>query len=785
MRTILMCALAKLKRRKLPNLLLGVCILLTAALLGNALTMVMDLDGLFDEAYREMDGPQLCCLWSREAVPVDKVRQYLDAWQEGAYQITSNTKTVDYLEREGVRLSNGILLELPQEAEDHMLSPKSLDGGKLKFPGRGEVWVTTKIAHVLHLAAGDSLVLQFADKAVTVRVAAIVTDPVFGGSSTNIYRMWCGPGQLAGFPLAENSAASYLELQFQAYSPQAEQAFIRDAEAYFQVPLGDALYTYDRIKSGYTWPYQVIGTLLCFVSVVLAGTVIALTLFLIQSDMEEDVRNIGIYKSLGLTGGQIIGMYAACYGVIGLTGAALGNFCGGWLSKGVITKILRDVGLYAVSFGGTGQFPALAGLLVLAAVMAVCLCSVFKVQGLNASSAVRTGAWQAKGQNRKEARNTRYRGRRSFALCYAFRGMREKKLRYGFMAGVSLILGCLTVICLGGLYAVQNIDQEPEVWGFIKTDIYVTSQAGRPVSSIVEELREDPQVDYTYGANKVTAQYKPGNGDAWQSIPVEVYQLPWKDAIKDRSLYGRRPQGEGEASVGLALAKAYGLEPGGSIELVAGGQKRKLVITGVFQTLSNFGNIIRMGTEDLDGFMEHEDGFGDYMLVLKNGVDKWEYAEELAKRYGGDFSFIPSKSNGENISGILAPAVGTVVTVLLAVTVLITISLTSLLIRREQRLIGSLKVIGMTPRQMLRVYAGRNCLAAFAGNGLGILLGVWVVPGLLSPYTRLLGLADFPFAISPAGIVFCLVLLPACMFLGTFAVIKSIGKVSVKELVSD
>ena len=77
MRTILMCALAKLKRRKLPNLLLGVCILLTAALLGNALTMVMDLDGLFDEAYREMDGPQLCCLWSREAVPVDKVRQYL------------------------------------------------------------------------------------------------------------------------------------------------------------------------------------------------------------------------------------------------------------------------------------------------------------------------------------------------------------------------------------------------------------------------------------------------------------------------------------------------------------------------------------------------------------------------------------------------------------------------------------------------------------------------------------------------------------------------------------
>ena len=257
-----MCALAKLKRRKLPNLLLGACILITAALLGNALTIVMDLDGLFDRAYQGMDGPQLCCLWSRQTVPVEEVRQYLDSRQGVSYQVTENTKTVDYLERDGARLSNGILLELPQGADGNMLSPKSLDGKGLGLPGTGEVWVTAKTARILHLAVGDSLSLQFADETAAVRVAAIVADPVFGGSSTNIYRMWCGPGQLAGFPLAGNSAASYLELRFQEYSPQAEQGFIRDAEAHFQMPLGDTLYTYDRIKSGYTWPYRITGALL-------------------------------------------------------------------------------------------------------------------------------------------------------------------------------------------------------------------------------------------------------------------------------------------------------------------------------------------------------------------------------------------------------------------------------------------------------------------------------------------------------------------------------------------
>ena len=51
----------------------------------------------------------------------------------------------------------------------------------------------------------------------------------------------------------------------------------------------------------------------------------------------------------------------------------------------------------------------------------------------------------------------------SFELYYAVRGMQNKKLRYAYIAGVSLILGCLTVIGLGCLNAVKNIDREPEI----------------------------------------------------------------------------------------------------------------------------------------------------------------------------------------------------------------------------------------------------------------------------------------------------------------------------------
>ena len=62
MKAGILCGLAKLKRRKLPNLLLGTCILITAALLVNALVFLKELDAIFDRAYEGMKGAQMCCL---------------------------------------------------------------------------------------------------------------------------------------------------------------------------------------------------------------------------------------------------------------------------------------------------------------------------------------------------------------------------------------------------------------------------------------------------------------------------------------------------------------------------------------------------------------------------------------------------------------------------------------------------------------------------------------------------------------------------------------------------
>ena len=782
MRVCFVCGLKKMGRKKISGFLLGVCIAITATLSVNALTLILKMDAVFDTAYEEMGGAHVCCLWSNEMFSTDYVREYLESLQGGfAYQITEHTKTIDYMEKDGIRLSNGILLELPETIPEDMLSPKLSGDEKPDMPGRGEVWITKKLANILHLKEGDLFSLKFADESVSVKAVKIVTDTVFGSSGTNVYRMWCGYGALGDFPAAENDAVSYLELKFDAYNPAAEQNFIHETEEYFDMPLGKVLYSYDKIKNGYMMTYRMVGAVLSFVSFVLVVTIAALTWFLVKSDMDEDVRRIGIYQSLGMTGMQIIHVYLVCYGVIGFVGAAFGSGAGSFFSKRILTGVLNSIGIEKTARIGVDGYSFFACLAVFSVVLLICFCSIAKIRRLNASYAIRKGDWQPREKGRKRQRV----GRLSFVFYYAIRGIKNKKLRYGYIAGLSLVLSCLVVVCMGCLNSIENIDKEPEAWGFTETDIYVTSLESTPVSSVIGELEQDPRVDYTYGANKVYVTYKSGEGKGYQSITTELYELPWKEKLKTYSLYGSRPEKENQIGVGLGLAEDYGFRVGDKIELIVNGKKGEYEITEIFQTLSDSGRVFRMVTDNLDDFVKADNHYGDYMLVLKDSNIKWEYAEELVEKYGGKFAFIPSKSNGENFSGVLTPALGLILTVTIGVTVLITMNLTFLLVRREQKQIGLLKAVGMTSWQVLRIYLWRNCLSAAAGSCLGILAGIYLVPPLISPYAKNLGLTKFPFVPSVLGILAGLMLPSLCMLLGTWAVMRTVRRVSVKQLVSE
>lgn len=137
----------------------------------------------------------------------------------------------------------------------------------------------------------------------------------------------------------------------------------------------------------------------------------------------------------------------------------------------------------------------------------------------------------------------------------------------------------------------NELNQNGQTIILVTHDIKAAVRGKRVV--YIEDGRMEGEL-FTYGVNKIYSQYKPDGQENWQSIVTELYELPWNDKIKDKSLYGRRPVQENEIGVGLALAEKYGFDVGENIELFVNGEKKEYEITGIFQTLSSYGNVIRM-----------------------------------------------------------------------------------------------------------------------------------------------------------------------------------------------
>ncbi len=98
MKAIFLCGFAKLRRKKVQNLLLGICIIIMAVTLLNAFILLGKLGIVFEQAYESMGGPQMCALWSNSTLSPELVQQYMEASPEKPeYLITNKAKILDYI----------------------------------------------------------------------------------------------------------------------------------------------------------------------------------------------------------------------------------------------------------------------------------------------------------------------------------------------------------------------------------------------------------------------------------------------------------------------------------------------------------------------------------------------------------------------------------------------------------------------------------------------------------------------------------------------------------------
>jgi putative ABC transport system permease protein len=213
------------------------------------------------------------------------------------------------------------------------------------------------------------------------------------------------------------------------------------------------------------------------------------------------------------------------------------------------------------------------------------------------------------------------------------------------------------------------------------------------------------------------------------------------------NLKGRHPVFENEISIGVTSAKDLDKTVGDTIQIFLEGQLVTYDITGIYQNLSNLSQGFKMR---LEGITEINPLFelNWYDMILQKGEDPSIIRQDILNTYGTSYEIEVGSESVRQIKGILKGIKDVLILIsllFLGVLFVTVFNDTVMSIRENQRNIGILKAVGMTPRQLQAALTIKALIIAILAIVVGVPLSLQIIPGAMDQLASGAGLAKFPY----------------------------------------
>ncbi|MBU3536348.1 ABC transporter permease, partial [Alkalihalobacillus clausii] len=318
--------------------------------------------------------------------------------------------------------------------------------------------------------------------------------------------------------------------------------------------------------------------LISMLMIVIAFLCIRLTFL---ATMDEDVREIGIMKAIGISKREIRKVYLTKYRIMsviaGLTGYLLSFF--------VVHLFNRNMRLY-LSSDSAGILPYVlsfaAPVVIYFLIVMYCKSVLKRIDKVSAVEALRSNM-TAPGKKQKYRFPLLH--NRFFSLNY-YMGFRDVWRRFKIYRLLLLIYIVSTFMAILPLH-VYNTMNSPEFSTYMgigksdmRIDLRMTDTITADFTRLHEELVNDSDIEKH--AAYITSAYQVKNTEgSWDYIYIEIGDF---SLFPLNYLEGRAPQGEGEITLSYANASASGLNKkvGDEVVIKAGGKEKTLTVTGIY-----------------------------------------------------------------------------------------------------------------------------------------------------------------------------------------------------------
>jgi putative ABC transport system permease protein len=467
--------------------------------------------------------------------------------------------------------------------------------------------------------------------------------------------------------------------------------------------------------------------------VVIAALCLRLTLI---ATIEQDYREIGFLKAIGLPHRDIRRLYLTKYAALAVVAAALGYGLSTILSRVFTANITLYMGQPPTSAWRLVA-PALGAAAVGLAVIGFCSLVLRRFRRISAVQAIREGVGAEPGRAGRRLRLTRP----HLGNLHVFLGLRAVAQRPGSytVLGVVFVLAAFLMVLplalVGTLRSPDFITYMGAGHSDIRIDIPATEDNAGLTRAIARDLHENPAV--TASNTLVTAAYETDDAAGErQHIRIEngdfaVFPLAYE--------IGSAPVGPGDLALSSLNAQNLGVAVGDSLTVYTGAQPHRVTVTGIYQDVTN-------GGQTAKGHLPYEPGTVIRSVVNAAFAPGTSVADEIAqlqRRYPGlkvtsidDYM----RQSLAGLTGQIAAAGVLAVVLAIAISALITALFLRLLIAQEASQIAILRALGFARRAVWGQFATRIgvilILGAVIGFGaawlLGPLLAGAVVPGVSS-----------------------------------------------------
>ncbi|MCX7772661.1 MAG: ABC transporter permease, partial [Clostridia bacterium] len=469
--------------------------------------------------------------------------------------------------------------------------------------------------------------------------------------------------------------------------------------------------------------------------------------FTLLTKIEDDYREIGVMKAIGLQITDIKRIYLAKYAAVAAVGSILGYGLS-WLFRGMLLENIRlymgasDNSNLAMVLGTIGI------LFVFTAVVAYVNGVLKRFKNISPAEAIRFGTSQDKAFSSKHFTL----GNNKIFDTNVFLGVKD------VLSRSRLYLTMLTVLVLTTFIMIvpQNMSSTISSKAFIQYMGIGNCDIRLDIQQAENASQKAAQIQKVMGADASITQFAVFTTKTFKTKLKDGSEERLKVELGDHSKFpikysaGRAPESADEMALSDLNARELDIKVGDSLTLLVDGKETKLRITGVYSDITNGGKTAKAVLKD-------DSAPTMWCVIYAELKDKSQIRAKVS-HYSTQFS--DAKVSGikayadQTFSGTknairTASLASMVVAIVLAV--LVTLLFMKMLVAKDRYAIAVLKASGYTGTDITLQYVSRAVFILIIGMIAGTLLANTLGEVLAGAAIASSGVSSFKFIVNPVS----------------------------------